>query len=127
MRGEISPAWERSRSAILRGYVSDRKQASRGRKAIIVSNSSLKKPGIVIARSFFSDEAINSCLICLTATLLRFVRKDSKKTFSEACQAVNLVRGDTNGFRDAVVAQVSRKSGPGARGAGPGADFSVEI
>lgn len=48
-------------------------------------SSLLKKPCIVIARSDLCDAAISKYLIFLTTSLLRFARKDSKKTFSAAC------------------------------------------
>jgi len=54
------------------------------------SSRLLKNSCNVIARSDFCDAAIYNLLICLTARLLRFARKDSKKTFSTACKDMTL-------------------------------------
>jgi hypothetical protein len=47
-------------------------------------SSLLEKPRIVIARSDFRDVAISKLLI-FKPRLLRYARKDGKKTFSLTC------------------------------------------
>ena len=45
----------------------------------------MKTPRYVIARSDFRDAAISQLLIFINERLLRYARKDGKKTFSTAC------------------------------------------
>jgi hypothetical protein len=65
-------------------------------------NSLLKKSQRVIARSVSRDVAISILLISLEPRLLRFARKDGKKTFSVACLSNASISADQEGAPMAI-------------------------